>query len=133
MIKRTWPTERELDAASTCIHEKSQECHLVDFVTQDGHCYSFPMTHLVYCVLEPNPSAEDEPEAPPDRLSLAFATQDVVLLGWNLQVVRDAFDLGRPVVLRARDARYAKIENRQPFVSAISVRTDEQRTDTAKK
>jgi len=126
MIKRTWPTERESNTGSTCIQEKDRECQLVDFVGQDGRCHSFPLAQLVRGLLERNPASTDQTTAPPDRLTLVFSMQDVVILGWNLQGIRDALDLSRPVVVRTRDGRYAKLEDRQPFVSAISVRMGEQ-------
>ena len=129
MIKRTWPREQDGNTSSDCLQEKNRECQLMDFVSADGCCRSFPMAQLVRCVLEQNPAAPDQPESPPDRLTLAFATHDVVLLGWNLQSVRDALDLSRPVVVRVRDIRYAKVEDRRPFVTGISVRTGEQPAD----
>jgi hypothetical protein len=121
MIKRTWPTERETDAASACIHEKPQECQLVDFVTQDGRYYSFPLAQLVQCVLERNPSFEEQPDSPSDRLTIAFPTQDVVVLGWNLNQLRDALDRGKPVLVQARDARHVGAGDGQAFVSGISI------------
>lgn len=126
MIKRTWPTEREGETSSACLQEKARECQLVDFVSQEGRCDSFPLAQLVRCVLEGNPASQEQTAAPPDRLTLEFSTQDVVIHGWNLQGIRDALDLSRPVVVRVRDVRYARVEERQPFVSAISVRTGEQ-------
>jgi hypothetical protein len=126
MIKRTWPTERDGEASSAGLQEKARECQLVDFVSQEGRCHSFPLAQLVHCVLERNPAPQDQTDAPPDRLTLEFSMLDVVILGWNLQGIRDALDLSRPVIVRARDARYAKVEDRQSFVSAIAVRTGEQ-------
>jgi hypothetical protein len=121
MIKRTWPTEREIDAAAACIHEKPQECQLVDFVTQDGRCHSFPLAQLVLCVLEKNPASEEQSDAPSDRLTIMFPTQDVVIVGWNLKQLRDALDRGKLVLVRARDARHLGVEDGQAFVSGISI------------
>jgi hypothetical protein len=121
MIKRTWPTEREIDAASTCIHEKQQECQLVDFMTQDGRCHSFPLAQLVLCVLERNPASEDQSDSPSDRLTVTFPTQDVVIVGWNLKQLRDALDRNKPVLVWARDTRHLGIGDGQTFVSGISI------------
>jgi len=121
MIKRTWSTEREIDAASTCIHDKPEECQLVDFVTQDGRCHSFPLAQLVLCVLEGNPASEGQSDAPSDRLTIVFPTQDVVIVGSNLKPLRDALDRGKPVLVRARDARHLGVGDGQAFVSGISI------------
>ncbi len=129
MIKRTWPAEREDETSPACLQEKARDCQLVDFVSRDGRCHSFPLAQLVRCTWEPNPATPDQSDEPPERLTLAFVTQDVVLLGWNLEGVRDALDRNRPVTVRVRDQRYAQVEDRRLFVSSISVRTGEQPAD----
>jgi hypothetical protein len=45
----------------------------------------------------------------------------VVILGWNLKALRDALDLGKVVTVGARDARYGGVEDKQAFVTGISV------------
>ena len=121
MLKGISPPERTNDSASTCVHEKSRECQFVDFVGQDGRCHSFPLTQLVQCILESNPALEEQTDSPSDRLTIVFPTQDVVVLGWNLKQLRDALDRGRPVLVRARDARHLGVGDGQSFVSGISV------------
>ena len=121
MIKRTGQPERNTDRASACIEDKSRECQLVDFVGSDGRCHSFPLAQLVQCVLEKNPASQEQTDSPSDRLTISFPTQDVVILGWNLKALRDALDLGKLVTVRARDARYGGVEDKQAFVTGISV------------
>jgi hypothetical protein len=121
MLKGARPTDRGPDASPACIEDKSHECQLVDFVGQDGRCHSFPLAQIVHCVLEKNPAFQKQTDLPPDRLAIVFPTHDVVVLGWNLKMVRDALDLRRPAVVRARDVRYAEIEDKQAFVTEIIV------------
>ena len=121
MIKRRWQPERNTDAASACIEDKSRECQLVDLVSDSGRCHSFPLAQLVHCVLERNPAFEEQTDSPSDQLTISFPTQDVVILGWNLKQLRRALDLGKPVMVRACDTRYTGVEDGQPFVSGISV------------
>jgi hypothetical protein len=121
MIKRAGQPERDTDRASACIEDKSRECQLVDFVGSDGRCHSFPLAQLVQCVLERNPASQDQADSAPERLTIVFPTQDVVILGWNLKALRDALDLGKLVTVRTRDARYGGVEDKQPFVTGISV------------
>jgi hypothetical protein len=122
MLKRALPPERIASASSTCIEEKSRECHLVDFIGQDGCCHSFPLVQLVQCVLERNPAFQDQTGSVPDQLTIVFPTCDVVVLGWNLNALREALDLGKLVTVCARDGRYAGVEDKQPFVTGISVK-----------
>ena len=121
MLKGTLSSERTSDSSSACIQQKPHECQFVDFVAQDGRCHSFPLTQLVQCILERNPAVEQQPDSPTDRLTIVFATQDVVILGWNLKQLRDALDLGKQVFVRARDARHVGLGDGQAFVSGISV------------
>ena len=121
MLKGTLSSERTSDNSSACIQRKPHECQFVDFMAQDGRCHSFPLTQLVQCILERNPAVEEQPDSPSDRLTIVFPTQDVVILGWNLNPLRDALDLGKQVLVRARDTRHIGVGDGQPFVSGISV------------
>ncbi len=121
MLKGALPSQRTSDYSSACVQRKSHECQLVDFVAQDGRCHSFPLAQLVQCVLEKNPASEEKTDSPSDRLTISFPTQDVVILGWNLKALRDALDLGKVVTVGARDARYGGVEDKQAFVTGISV------------
>jgi hypothetical protein len=121
MLKGTSLPERANDRASACVQEKSRECQLVDFVGPDGRGHSFPLSQLVQCLLERNPAWEEQTDSPSDRLTIVFPTRDVVVLGWNLKQLRDALDRGRPVLVRARDARHLGVGDGQTFVSGISV------------
>jgi len=121
MLKGALPSERTSDNSSACVQRKPHECQLVDFVGSDGRCHSFPLAQLVQCILERNPAVKEQPDSPSDRLTIAFPTQDVVILGWNLKALRDALDLGKLVTVRAHDARYGGVEDKQAFVTGVTV------------
>jgi len=121
MLKGALPSERTSDNSSACVQRKPHECQLVDFVGSDGRSHSFPLAQLVQCVLEKNPASEEKTDSSSDRLTISFPTQDVVILGWNLRALRDALDLGKVVTVGARDARYGGVEDKQVFVTGISV------------
>jgi hypothetical protein len=59
----------------------------IDFQPLDGRIYGFVYAHLLSYLAEKNPAAELQPDALADRLSLAFSTHDVVLLGWRLNAL----------------------------------------------
>jgi len=121
VLKGTLPSERTSDNSTACVQRKPHECQFVDFVAQNGRCHSFPLAQLVQCVLEGNPAVKEQPDSPSDRLTIAFPTQDVVILGWNLKALRDALDLGKLVTVRAHDARYGGVEDKQAFVTGVTV------------
>ena len=123
MLKRAITEDRGADTSSPCIEEKSHDCQLVGFVGPDGRCRSFPLAQIVHCLLEKNPVFQKQTNSPPDRLSIAFPTHDAVVLGWNLKLVQVALDLRKAVVVRARNVRYAEIEDKQAFVTEIIVTT----------
>ncbi len=79
------------------------------------------LPQLVLCVLERNPASEEQSDSPSERLTVTFPTQDVVIVGWNLKPLRDALDRGKPVLVRARDARHVGVGDGQAFVSEISI------------
>ena len=69
--------------------------------------------------LEPNSS--DEKDAPPDKLTLAFATADVVVLGWKLTSLAEHLRDGDLLSIRAMPSRYAGLDRFKTFVAAISI------------
>jgi hypothetical protein len=46
-------------------------------------------SQLIEYALEPNPDAEDDKNAPPQKLALAFSTAEVVVLGWRFGFLAD--------------------------------------------
>jgi hypothetical protein len=59
----------------------------IDFHPLDGRIYGSVYAHLLSYLAEKNPAAELQPDVPADRLTLAFSTHDVVLLGWRLNTL----------------------------------------------
>jgi hypothetical protein len=59
----------------------------IDFHPLDARIYGFVYAHLLSYLAEKNPAAELQPDVPADRLTLAFSTHDVILLGWRLNTL----------------------------------------------
>lgn len=77
----------------------------------------FPWAQLCHYTLEPNPGSDDTPE----RLTLAFSTADVVLVGARLAKLVDLIhehDLDWVAVV---DARHAGLLARAPWVATIAI------------
>lgn len=86
-------------------------------VTPHSHC-GFPVGQLCHYTLESNADGGDEP---PERLTLAFPTADVVLLGARLAKLVELLhdhSLGSVTPL---DARYSNALGKAPWVARIVV------------
>ena len=70
------------DFKNDCYKLAHKHCLCIEFVLAEDQRHGFHTGQLIDYRLEPNSS--DEKDAPPDKLTLAFATADVVMLGWKL-------------------------------------------------
>jgi len=78
--------------------------------------------------LQPNDSTGSEGgtlHGPPEKLTLAFATADVVMVGWRLERLAEHLRDGQLLAVRALPARYA---NREPGSQQNSCRCHHRRT-----
>jgi hypothetical protein len=76
---------------------------------------------LIDCTLEPNPDAGQDKNAAPQKLTLAFSTADVVILGWRLGRLADLLreiDLATVYVLPNRNA---DLDYGRPFIVSIII------------
>ena len=84
---------------------------------------AFPFPQLLYFVLEPNPPPAFGSAAPPQRLPLAFPSHDVALTGYRLHLLCEWLDQQKALRLKAEDARFANLHDKQPFVTGIAITT----------
>jgi hypothetical protein len=90
----------------------------------DAHTRTgFAASQLLHYTLEPNPAAtEGDKDAPPDRLTFAFHTADVAVLGTRLARLVELIGSHELAAVVAMDSRYANAEATQPFVAEILIR-----------
>jgi hypothetical protein len=93
------------------------------FITDDGREFGFPFAQLLHFVLQPNPSPGRSSTAPPQRLLLAFPSHDVTLSGYRLHLLCEWLDQQKALHLKAEDARFANLHDKQPFVTGIAIST----------
>jgi len=60
-------------------------------------------------------------DAPPEKLTIAFATADVTLTGWRLDRLADDLRDGDLLAVRALPARYANLDKTKCSVASITV------------
>ena len=60
-------------------------------------------------------------DAPPEKLSIAFATADVTLTGWRLNRITEHLRDGNLLAVRSLPSRYSNLDPTALFVSEIRV------------
>ena len=103
----------ELDASIAAVH----------VLADDGRSYLLPYAQFLYAERTANPAVEREPEAPPEKLLLHFATADVMLLGSGLKVVEKAVQRYELKSVQAADRRFAA--TLKVHIAAISITLSE--------
>jgi hypothetical protein len=85
----------------------------------------FPVAQLCHYTLESN--AAEGGDAPPERLTFAFPTADVVVLGARLGKLVEAIHEQALAAVMPLDERYAATLGRGPWVASIAInRIDKQ-------
>ena len=84
-------SESELKNLS-CLKDPDRYCASADITADDGRVHGFAAAQYLGYILEPNPSAD---AASPERMTLHYATADVVILGRQLSRIADALSRSR--------------------------------------
>jgi hypothetical protein len=106
-----------------CLLTTQKHCPCVEFILADPESglpqhHGFHTTQLLHYRLESNDGGKD---APPEKLTIAFATADVTLAGWRLDRIADHLRDGDLLTVRALPARYANLDKSKCAVASISV------------
>ena len=107
------------DFKNDCYKLAHKHCLCIEFVLAEDQRRGFHTGQLIDYRLEPNSSHEKD--APPDKLTLAFATADVVILGWKLSSLAEHLRDGDLLCVRSLPTPYAHLEPKQTFVARIAV------------
>ena len=110
--------EQLLARRKTECHD-SGECSFVEFQPTPNTRQGFALAQLLHYTLDANPAAELDT---PDRLTLAFSTADVVMVGARLVRLSDLVREHKLAVVRTLPDRYSELEAHQSFVAEIVIR-----------
>ena len=105
----------------SCCAISGRYCVCIEFHPSEHQRRAFHSSQLIEYTLEPNPDAEDDKNEPPQKLSLAFSTADVVVLGWRLGFLADKLQENDLAAVRALAKRYADVDRHMPFVASITI------------
>lgn len=108
-----------------CFQTATTHCFCIKFHC-DGRRRGFHASQLMEYTLEPNPDAGDDnggrAQAPPsEKLSFAFSTADVVVLGWRLARLADHLRENTLAAVGVLPKRYADFDRSKPFVASIAI------------
>ena len=107
------------DLKNECYELAAKHCLCIEFVLSDSQREGFHTGQLLHYRLEPN--SIDEKDAPPEKLTLVFATADVVILGWKLSTLANHLRDGDLLYVRSGHANYANLERSKTCVASITV------------
>ena len=103
-----------------CYELAHKHCLCIEFAFSESERHGFHTSQLLDYRLEPN--STDEADAPPEKLTLAFATADVMILGWRLSTLSDHLRDGDLLVVRSRPSRYVHLEPKRTCVAEIQIK-----------
>jgi hypothetical protein len=113
---------RKAEQAPECFDSDSEARSFIEFQPAPESRLGFALAQLLHYALEANPASEDSKDAAPERLTLAFSTADVVILGARLVRLTDLLREHKLAVVRAISERYRNAESAAPWVGEIAVR-----------
>jgi hypothetical protein len=106
----------------SCYESSNSYAACIEFHEDKHHRRGFNASQLIDYTLEPNSDAGDDKDAPPQKLSLAFSTADVVVLGWRLGFLADKLRENKLAAIGILPKRYAELERIPAYVSAIKIK-----------
>ena len=103
-----------------CYDTANMNCFCIEFHFE-GRRRGFHASQLIEYTLESNPDAKDDKDAPSDKLTFAFSTADVVVLGWRLDRLADRLSENKLAAVGILPKRYAELDRNKPFVASIKI------------
>jgi hypothetical protein len=104
-----------------CYTSSGKYCACVEFHLDEEHRHGFHTSQLIDYTLEPNPDADEDKAATPQKLAIAFSTADVVILGWRLGRLADLLRENDLATVHVQPKRYADLDRARPFVASIII------------
>ena len=110
-----------MPSENSCYTTAGKYCACIEFHLDEHHRHGFNSNQLIEYSLEPNPDADDDKNAAPQKLTIAFSTADVLLLGSNLGLLADKLRENDLASVRVRPKRYSEIDRNVPFVTSMRI------------
>jgi hypothetical protein len=104
-----------------CYTTSGKYCACIEVHLTEHKRRGFHTSQLIEYTLEPNPDAEDDKNAPPQKLVISFSTADVVILGWRLERLCEKIRENDLATVSILPKRYGELERYKAFVGSIKV------------
>jgi len=79
----------------------------LEIIANDGISYLLPYAQFLYAERVSNPALEKEPDAPPEKMRICFATADAAVLGSGLNAVARKLQKCELKFVKSADQRLA--------------------------
>jgi hypothetical protein len=79
----------------------------LDAIADDGISYLLPYAQFMYAEKTSNPALEKEPDAPPEKMLIHFASADVIVLGSGLKRLEQDIQKYELKFVKSADRRFA--------------------------
>ena len=79
----------------------------LDVFADNGTSYLLPYAQFLYAERISNPALEKEPDAPPEKMRICFATAEVVVLGSGLKRLEQGIQKSELKFVKSADRRLA--------------------------
>jgi hypothetical protein len=107
-----------------CYKDSNLNCFCIEFHLDEHRRRGFHTSQLIEYALDPNPAVEEAgKDTPPQKLSLAFSTADVLILGWRLSRLADLLQENRLATVGILPKRYAELDPKKSFVASIEIKS----------
>jgi hypothetical protein len=110
-----------MPSENSCYTTAGKYCACIEFHLDEYHRHGFNSNQLIEYSLEPNPDADDDKNAAPQKLTIAFSTADVLLLGSNLGLLADKLRENDLASVHVQPKRYSGIDRNAPFVTVVKI------------
>src|SRR5437870_12896813 len=101
-----------------CLNAPDRYCASADITAEDGRVHGFAAAQYLGYLLESNPLAD---AAAPERMTIHYATADVVILGRKLNRIAGALSRSSLEMLKPVSVRYASALDISPLIISIQV------------
>ena len=105
----------------SCYESANGSAFCIEFHQDRNHRRGFNVSQLIDYSLDPNPEAETDRNEPPQKLSIAFSTADVVILGWRLDFLANKLRDNSLMAVGLLPKRYAELARIPAYVSSIVI------------
>jgi hypothetical protein len=125
-MESSQPNTNDIPPAISASSPRDNPCFGIDptiaaleAIADEGISYLLPFAQFLFAERVTNPDLEHEPDAPPEKIRICFATAEVAVLGSGLNIVMRKLQKYELKFVRSADRRLAATLN--THIAAVTV------------